>query len=406
MKRGQLSGYFEGVAVKKLSRVEADIASSNQHEFNGVAQLKTVFGTEKATLPARFIWINDEQEAIAEDGFVTWYDARERHATRTEYRLYFQAPAVASLWGEGDTLLVAKKTDGTALIVVTPAGSTIESQLVWLFGLPDQPELTFKSMELKAPADGRIDFATRFIFDELGVEVVEPDANFLDGLVERFGLEFPATKVFSDFAASTLKEVSALDKPDEVLVLWMEREEALFRRLERRVVEERIKAGFVDGKDADVDGFLKFSLSVQNRRKSRAGRALEHHLERLFLARSIRYQRGAETERKNKPDFLFPGAAEYRDPDFPVSLLTMLGSKSSLKDRWRQILAEADRIPEKHLLTLTPRLSENQTEQMRASKVHLVIPDRLHETYKESQRAHLTSLADFIGLVEKRQAAT
>jgi hypothetical protein len=31
----------------------------------------------------------------------------------------------------------------------------------------------------------------------------------------------------------------------------------------------------------------------------------------------------------------------------------MLGSKSTLKDRWRQVLDEADRITHKHLLTLS-----------------------------------------------------
>jgi hypothetical protein len=393
-----------GIALKTLSAVEANANVSIQHEFNGVSQLKTVFGTEKTTLAARFVWLNDEQDAVAEDGFLTWYDARERHVTRSEYRLYFQAPAVPSYWRAGDTLFVAKRTDGSAIVIVTPADSTVEAQLIWLFGLPDQPKLKFEAKEVK-PVGGQLDFATRFIFDELEIEIDEPDASHLDSLIEKFGTEFPATRVFSDFAASTLKDVSALDNPDQVIVSWVEREEALFRRLERRVVEERIKAGFTDGEKADVDSFLKFSLSVQNRRKARAGKALEHHLERILKARKIRYERGAETEHKNKPDFLFPGSREYRDKKFDDSLLTMLGSKSSLKDRWRQILAEADRIPKKHLLTLAPRLSLNQTTQMRAASVQLVIPENLHETYKEQQRKQLITLACFICLVETRQKA-
>ncbi|WP_210211312.1 type II restriction endonuclease [Mesorhizobium sp. M2A.F.Ca.ET.043.05.1.1] len=116
-----------------------------------------------------------------------------------------------------------------------------------------------------------------------------------------------------------------------------------------------------------MDGFLAFSLSVQNRRKSRAGQSLEHHLEALFQARSIRFSRGAETENRNRPDFLFPGHAEYTDSGFSPDLLTMLESKSTLKDRWRQVLPEAARIPSKHLLTLEPAISENQTDQMKAA---------------------------------------
>ena len=36
MKRGYLSQYFDGVAIKTLSAVETDTLTSNQHEFNGV----------------------------------------------------------------------------------------------------------------------------------------------------------------------------------------------------------------------------------------------------------------------------------------------------------------------------------------------------------------------------------
>jgi hypothetical protein len=42
MKKGYLSQYFEGVAAKRLSSVEADILVSNQHEFQGVEQLKSI----------------------------------------------------------------------------------------------------------------------------------------------------------------------------------------------------------------------------------------------------------------------------------------------------------------------------------------------------------------------------
>lgn len=95
-----------------------------------------------------------------------------------------------------------------------------------------------------------------------------------------------------------------------------------------------------------------FSHSVQNRRKSPAGSSLENHLEALFQAHDIQYARGAETENRNRPDFLFPGQVEYRDGEFDPARLTMLGAKSTCKDRWRQVLLEAERVTHKHLLTL------------------------------------------------------
>ena len=89
-----------------------------------------------------------------------------------------------------------------------------------------------------------------------------------------------------------------------------------------------------------------------NRRKSRMGLSLENHVEAAVRAWGLRYERGAQTEGKSKPDFLFPGSTEYHDPAFDTGLLAMLGVKSTLKGRWRQVLAEAARIDEKHLLTL------------------------------------------------------
>jgi len=156
---------------------------------------------------------------------------------------------------------------------------------------------------------------------------------------------------------------------------WMEREEILFRTLEKHIIGERLSHGF----DGDVDGFISFSLSVQNRRKSRAGLALENHLEILFQECGIKYSRTPVTENKSKPDFIFPGQAEYHDPAFNKINLTMLGVKSSCKDRWRQVLAEADRIKRKHLLTLEAAISKNQTDEMESKELQLVLPKDIHQ---------------------------
>ncbi|EJA5030400.1 hypothetical protein MU985_004932 [Salmonella enterica] len=42
----------------------------------------------------------------------------------------------------------------------------------------------------------------------------------------------------------------------------------------------------------------------------------------------------------------------------------MLAYKSTCKDRWRQMLNEAVRIPDKHLLTLESSICENQTNEI------------------------------------------
>jgi len=299
---------------------------------------------------------------------------------------------------EGDLLLVVRKVDGNILMIAVQGGSTIENQLLWLFGIVEVDRQFVRRDYEDEREDIPLNFASRIIIEELGIEVEVPDDNLLYALLSRFGGKFPKTAEFSAFARQ-LVGASSLDDADNVLIAWMENEEALFRVLERHLVGERLRQGFGE----DVDAFIDFSLSVQNRRKSRVGHALENHLEQVFREHDIFCSRGKMTENKAKPDFIFPGISEYHNPAFPDVRLTMLGVKSTCKDRWRQVLSEAARIERKHLFTLEPGISENQTTEMAGHKLTLVLPKSLHASYKPSQQGNLVQLAEFIDLVKVQQ---
>ncbi len=398
MRKGYLSQYFEKVAVKVLSAVEADILTSNQHEFNGVEGLRGILGEskEKVRYKARFLYFADhDDEPITEEGFLTWYDARkkariERGVMRSEYRLYFPTNLVSQCANAGDILVIAKRPhDDTLLAIIAEVGTTIAQQILWLFGFSDLSHTGFSVREELEAEQDRIEFASRVILENIGVNVESSEEKFLDDMLERFNGGFPTAREFSGYARSTLPEITPQDGYDDVLMAWMEREEILFRTLEKHIIGERLSQGFA------VDDFLSFSLSVQNRRKSRAGLALENHLEILFQKCGVRYSRTPKTENKSKPDFIFPGQNEYLDPAFHAMSLTMLGVKSSCKDRWRQVLAEADRIDRKHLLTLEAAISKNQTDEMKSKKLQLVLPRKLHRSYLPEQQIWLMSVADF-----------
>ena len=406
MKSGFLSEYFEGVVAKRLSAVETDPKRSNQHEFNGVKALKQLLGLERLNeIPARFIWVGEENESLSEDCLLTWYDSRENEPHRSaEYRLYFYEPnPIMEMACEGDLLIVARRPGGELVIIVTGHGTTVENQLLWLFGVPVQIGIKFEYRKFEKSQDTQVDFAVRLILDELGIEVEEPETARFDSLLERFQGKFPKTSEFSTFSRSTLPDVIPTDDPDGALIAWMEREEKLFRRLERHIVSKQLLEGFTNSDGADVDGFISFSLSVQNRRKSRTGHAFEHHLEEIFRSFNIKYDRHGTTENKAKPDFLFPGQKEYHKETFPSQRLSMLGVKSTCKDRWRQVLSEANRIPNKHLITLEPGISENQTSEMKAQSLQLVLPRSLHTTYRPDQQEWLWNVKDFLQMVLERQ---
>jgi hypothetical protein len=54
----------------------------------------------------------------------------------------------------------------------------------------------------------------------------------------------------------------------------------------------------------------------------------------------------------------------YHDPSFPTERLRMVACKTTSKERWRQILNEAERISPKYLLTVDPGLTAATIEQM------------------------------------------
>ena len=127
--------------------------------------------------------------------------------------------------------------------------------------------------------------------------------------------------------------------PDRKIIDWTNTEYALFRAIEHARYGDAIARGFTS-----VDEFITMANMVLNRRKSRAGKSLEHHLSAIFDGNEIIYTAQAVTEGNKKPDFIFPSQASYHDMTFPTERLISLAAKTTCKDRWRQVINEADRL--------------------------------------------------------------
>lgn len=411
MKKGYLSEYFKGVGVKVLSAVDANPKKSNQHEIGTTKKMRKFLGNNRHKFEASYVWLGEEQESITDFGTATHYDAREKKNHRSaEFRLYYLTNNVTELMTEGDTLFLAMRPDRSLLFIIVPSESSLHGQLLWLFDIDTvpQPGKRFITQQYTDNNDSKIDFISRFILDLIGIEYEDPNSNSLDSIIDKYiiaeyGLKFPTTAVFSNLARITLPEVNPESDPDAALLTWLNHEEALFRRLENQMVARRISKGFENEDGIDVDGFIKYSLRVQNRRKSRMGHSLEHHLKAIFEAKKLKFDSQVITEKNKKPDFIFPGREQYYDQDFSVKLLTVLAAKSTCKDRWPQILPEAERIPQKHLITIEPGISVSQTEMMKESNVQLIVPLHIQDSYQSSQKKWLYSVNDFIGLVSQKQ---
>lgn len=185
--------------------------------------------------------------------------------------------------------------------------------------------------------------------------------------------------------------------PDYRILRYRNYEMEVFSEIEREHLMPLIKNGF-----DNVEDFISLSNAALNRRKSRSGKSLEYHLEKIFEQESF-FDFGVQcvTEGKKKPDFLFPSCNAYRDESFPADKLRMLAVKTTLKDRWRQILNEADRIGEIHLFTLQKGVSITQFDEMKSQGVVLVVPKELLRSYPKSIQSDILTLEGFISYLRK-----
>lgn len=188
--------------------------------------------------------------------------------------------------------------------------------------------------------------------------------------------------------------------PDERLLRRRDCEFEVFLSVEQAVEMPNIRAGF-----SSVGDFVDRAQTILQRRKARAGRSLELHTKQVFIEEGLREGRDFDYEAVSdpgrRPDFLFPSQASYQDPTFPSERLRMLAVKTTCRDRWRQVLNEADRISTKHLFTLQEGVSEGQIQEMSDSGVQLVVPSRLLTSYPKTLRSELVALDDFIDEVKR-----
>jgi type II restriction enzyme len=222
---------------------------------------------------------------------------------------------------------------------------------------------------------------------------------FIKGLT----VDFPTSEEMSD--ASRYIENTVYNRtedikknPDRKLIAWTNMEYKLFKALEHDRYRNLIFKRFTS-----VDEFVKVANIVLNRRKSRAGKSLEHHIAAIFDGNNLEYSAQVVTEGNKRPDFIFPSQEAYHNSEFPVERLISLAAKTTCKDRWRQVLNEADRLKDKQkfLCTLQQGISATQMEEMHKENVILVVPQPYIKTYPADKQDRIWTLFRFVQYVKE-----
>lgn len=415
---GLLSDHFDGVGFKHLSEVEINSATSNQHEFNGINAFVEILGetADKLQFSSSFFWADDDNydnlQPVSVD--CTWSNVRRNQPNRSpEYRLYYSSEAnhIVERAQANDVLFVAKhKNANRLLIVLCPSDSTIATNFFSLFSIERATD-SATTQRLSQNDSPQLSSLTRSIFANFQIEFDYPDPPNHDELIKTFGKtnfppgkpNFPRAGEFSEYVRRSYPHADPVSDPDRALHDWMFHEEICYICLEKHFLADILVEGFVDKVRVNTKKFLDLAISTVNRRKSRAGSAFGLHTAAILDANGLRYKANAHTEKVRAADFLFPGEEEYADPGFDDSLLTMLAAKSTCKERWRQILAEAYRIEQKHLLTTDRQVTSSQLSEMENEKVCLVMPEPMMLHYDEAKRSKIMTLHEFLEFVKDKQ---
>lgn len=217
-------------------------------------------------------------------------------------------------------------------------------------------------------------------------------------------IEFPTTIDLANNSRNCYNKAygitaqSIKSNPDREILNWLNSEFQLFKVIENDRYNKRIKTPF-----KTVEDLVETANTILNRRKSRAGKSLEHHLSEIFKTFQLTFATQALTEDNKKPDFLFPNIEAYHNKKFNTKKLVMLAAKTTCKDRWRQILNEADRIKTKHLFTLQQGISKNQMEEMYKYNVCLVVPKPYLSSFPADYRGKILTLDTFVNHIQTIQ---
>lgn len=321
------------------------------------------------------------QDDFTTESCMKYYGQR----TRNEYRITRFGRNFPFLQDEnvGDLLIIAKFTEEDYAGYVLSSDEDIDEFFAYFNLAPDE---TNKLIDI----DG-------------SVKPDEKIAQLLQSFVAQFN-NFPETRQMAQGArdcynnAYGIAENALRNKPDEVLLNWVDTEYRLFKCMEEKVYADVISKPF-----GSIEAFVQTANEVLNRRKSRAGKSLEHHLADIFTHNELVFEEQAITEDNKKPDFLFPNGECYHNMQFPADDLIVLGAKTTCKDRWRQVLTEADRVDVKYLFTLQQGISKNQLKEMHDSRLTLVVPHKYIASFPQEYQSEISDLKRFISLVRQKQ---
>jgi len=371
---------YKNAIFKFISPNDVNATGAHQTGFympKGVWEMYTPNPPQKGVNsdhPVRIEW----QNGLVTESVIYWYGKAKSEYRLTRFGRDFPYLAADNV---GDLLVLIPKNTSEFLGYVLDLEEDIEEVLSTLGVQPFDRWAVYRNGT--AEVEDQDECLSRSMFD----------------FASKF-TAFPSGEIFSSAAREILehciKEFLKL-KSDEKLVNYYKTEYRLFQILERQICQEEIVRLF-----KDVDDFLQTAGSIMNRRKSRAGRSLENHID--YLLDQAKVPHDVRPTLDGRPDIVIPSKDAYLNSSYPIEKLFVVGVKTTCKDRWRQVLNEGKRVKEKYILTLQPGISKNQLNEMHKASVSLVVPKSIQNDYPKDSAIKILGVEDFISEVNEKLA--
>ena len=207
-------------------------------------------------------------------------------------------------------------------------------------------------------------------------------------LFKEFKKEVPDNHILCSRAADiVLSGYSAKDIKKNFSSLFAKMQDEIYQQylLSQNLAGQKIIDNIIikNGK-VDFEEMNSFFMSIFQSRKSRAGKAFEYIIREMFSRLSYPF---AEQVNINgaTPDFLMPSENHFRSRPLDSIIFT---AKRTLRERWRQVVTEANQSYGFFLATIDEKITMSQLKQAADNKIYIVLPKDIKSENINYQNAY------------------
>jgi len=147
----------------------------------------------------------------------------------------------------------------------------------------------------------------------------------------------------------------------------------------KKAVDERFGSTEQSASEVIKENFGQIQdtfMSLFQSRKARAGKTLENAVSLILRKAEVPFEPEKKSKGGGRPDFFIPNSRTYDEDPLNARILAC---KRTVRERWMQIIPEAQNQGIFYLLTLDADVADRTIRHMAKKRVYLVVPAKIKE---------------------------